>query len=560
VACVRLLTLRNGVHHCVSAGLDGVLCAARTDMWQPSLRGRAPGQASPAPLLTLSYSPEWNMIVTGGADRVVRLWDDASLAQLQACHGHTAPVISVLCNGADGQIVSTARNQVLKVWDIFSYKCVQSVHDNSIHYPESALCAACLDPARRRVVTVGSNICVWMQDTRPELLLRERDVDNAPTHVAAVVALCYSSEFGQMVSVDEQGIVKVWEGLRQTERDTAASDAPECPVMVFDVGDTHTRGGIVNALPITAARMDLRERRLVTGAHDGSIWIWNYNTGTPLCAVGCQTVSVHSGSHTLRAGGGGGSSDAATPVDDEASVTTSAADVTTRAEVASLSYVTWNGSVSGANDVLIASGWQGALSMWGDYETEDLVAAGSGSGGGRGGSGAGGGGGSRMLPHCMLLGHRGDVTATAVCGTMFVSASSHGELLVWPVVKLSPGQIVKARRGDPALVRTRHLVLRVFVCLPSPALPSNSRGRQQLLSLITSCGDDEFTPCGRAAGGVSRSGPRIACIPWARRYLLCVTSRRPACCLSARMMARCFSCRCTAAPSGIPLLVGCLRP
>eukprot|EP01047_Picozoa_sp_COSAG01_P091984 COSAG01_NODE_23454_length_813_cov_3.251748_1_plen_126_part_10 len=126
-----------------------------------------------------------------------------------------------------------------------------------------------------------------------------------------------------------------------------------------------------------------------------------------------------------------------------------------------------------------------------------------------------------MLPHCMLLGHRGDVTATAVCGTMFVSASSHGELLVWPVVKLSPGQIVKARRGDPALVRTRHLVLRVFVCLPSPALPSNSRGRQQLLSLITSCGDDEFTPCGRAAGGVSRSGPRIACIPWARRYLLC---------------------------------------
>ena len=60
--------------------------------------------------------------------------------------------------------------------------------------------------------------------------------------------------------------------------------------MSFDVGDTHTDGGTLNALPLTAASLDLRERRLVTGGHDGSIWIWNYNTGTALAQVGRQYI------------------------------------------------------------------------------------------------------------------------------------------------------------------------------------------------------------------------------------------------------------------------------
>ena len=41
--------------------------------------------------------------------------------------------------------------------------------------------------------------------------------------------------------------------------------------------------------------------------------------------------------------------------------------VSSRAEVSSLNYVTWNGNAGGRNEVLLASGWRGALTMWGDY-------------------------------------------------------------------------------------------------------------------------------------------------------------------------------------------------
>ena len=70
--------------------------------------------------------------------------------------------------------------------------------------------------------------------------------------------------------------------------------------------------------------------------------------------------------------------------------------VATQAEVSTLAYVTWNGSLSGSDEVLIASGWQGALTMWGNYSSEDFDD------------------GEPGLPHCFLEGHTADVTATEV--------------------------------------------------------------------------------------------------------------------------------------------------
>ena len=85
----------------------------------------------------------------------------------------------MLCNGADGQILSVGGNKTIKVWDIFSYKCVQTLHDPTTHYPENQLTCACLDPERRRLLTVGSNLSVWAQDTNPERMLQAPQVMRA---------------------------------------------------------------------------------------------------------------------------------------------------------------------------------------------------------------------------------------------------------------------------------------------------------------------------------------------------------------------------------------------
>ena len=350
-------------------------------------------------LLSLSYSREWNIFATGGSDRSVRIWDDASLHQLEVCKGHTAPVVQVMCNGADGQIVSCAADKTIKVWDIFSYRCVQTLRDESLHFPRNELSCAALDTERRCIVATGSTLGIWAQDTRPEKMLQEVELDNAPTHSSAVVSVLWSPEFEQLVTVDEQGAVKVWE------------QAGGCmqQALTFDVGHTHTGGGNHNALPISAAVLDLRSRRLVTGAHDGSIWTWNINTGAALQYVGRQKTTQK---------------------------TTQG--VSGIAEVSSLNYVSWTSNRNARSDeVLVATGWGGALTLWGNYaqegsaEDQDRI----------------------ELPHCALAGHKSDVVASVVCRTHLVSACTKGHLLMWPISRLSPGAIVKAHLPSCAPLR-----------------------------------------------------------------------------------------------------------
>ena len=59
-------------------------------------------------------------------------------------------------------------------------------------------------------------------------------------------------------------------------------------------------------------------------------------------------------------------------------------------------------------------------------------------------------------PHCSLIGHTGDVVATAVCRTHLVSVCTQGKLLAWGIHKLSPGGIVKAHLPNCAPLRPEY--------------------------------------------------------------------------------------------------------
>ena len=475
VTSVGVLTLRNGIQYVVSTGMDGLLCVCSPTSWAPATKGQVDSSMTAhVGLLSVSYCAEWNLFATGGADRVVRIWDDASCKQLEQCKGHTAPVVSVMCNPTDGQILSVASDKTIKVWDLFSYRCVQTLRDESLHFPSNRLTSAALDLERRSLVTIGSNLVRWCQDTSPEKMLKEAELDNPPTHRAPVVSVHWSAEFEQVVSVDEGGSVKIWEapdasdienksesaGQGTLDPDVGAAASPFRQSLTFDVSATHTGDGKAAALPVTSACLDLRNRRLVTGAHDGSLWTWNINTGAALQHVGLQQTSA-----ILRE---------YRPPRDKTSTPVSTVGPTSgsnvgekkaapigRAEVSSLTYVSWNGNLSGRDEVLIATGWQGALTMWGNYKPDNDDKTRTGKGDKRVRSTLANENASAVkqsheeLPHCSLLGHSGDVLTTASCRTHLASVCTKGKLLLWSMQKLSPGAIVKANMPSNSVAPLR---------------------------------------------------------------------------------------------------------
>ena len=58
-------------------------------------------------------------------------------------------------------LISQTDRGSFQVWDISSFKCVQTIHDDTVHYPDNQLTAAAIDKRSRRVVTVGSVLCTW---------------------------------------------------------------------------------------------------------------------------------------------------------------------------------------------------------------------------------------------------------------------------------------------------------------------------------------------------------------------------------------------------------------
>lgn len=76
-----------------------------------------------------------------------------------------------------------------------------------------------------------------------------------------VVAVCYSSVFHQLVQV----------GVHH------------CTVRNMVNGAQVCRFAISRGHPVTTATLDQSERRLFTGAHDGSVRSWNFNSGVLLC-------------------------------------------------------------------------------------------------------------------------------------------------------------------------------------------------------------------------------------------------------------------------------------
>ena len=168
--------------------------------------------------------------------------------------GHAAPVTRVAVDDARLQVVSMSTDNTIKVWDMRTNKCVQTMVDDNTYRVGSrvveSLTVMTHDPRERRLITGVTELAAWRQAVRT----REDQGHEYP-----VVGSLYNCEFDVAVSADEDGNIHVWnvDTGHRDERFTDAHPGSRLSALAFDV----------------------RERRLLTGASDGSVRMWNHNNG-----------------------------------------------------------------------------------------------------------------------------------------------------------------------------------------------------------------------------------------------------------------------------------------
>eukprot|EP00163_Fabomonas_tropica_P012293 TRINITY_DN23550_c0_g1_i1.p1 TRINITY_DN23550_c0_g1~~TRINITY_DN23550_c0_g1_i1.p1 ORF type:complete len:1206 (+),score=227.35 TRINITY_DN23550_c0_g1_i1:301-3918(+) len=217
---------------------------------------------------SFAYCVECKVLATCGLERAIQLWNPYIAKPMSTLQGHTASVTDIVATcehsrtRSEGHyFISLAADKVIKIWDAQTYRCLQTIQDKIKRMPEDRLSALAYDEARMSIITGAGTLQVWPRDGMQHSTLTADNAEElrAAYHHHQLCSALYNKNFDQVVSADHGSSVCVWK--------------LETGQLAFRF--TRAHGDNI----ITSIGFDQGGRRLITGAGDGSLKVWNFNNG-----------------------------------------------------------------------------------------------------------------------------------------------------------------------------------------------------------------------------------------------------------------------------------------
>ncbi|XP_071319392.1 cilia- and flagella-associated protein 337 isoform X3 [Trachinotus anak] len=226
------------------------------------------------------YNECLQLMVTGGCDRAVRLWTRfVTTRPVATLLGHRATILDVAIYQPVGQIFSYSRDAELKVWDISTHHCLKSVR---LQFP-------CLQPGR---IPEHGNFPFLLlfpplpEDTQPHLVVGCKDylalLDLAETRRGGGGWLTHE---GKEVGPEIQSGLALSCALYNPTLRQVVTGYTNTSVSLWDVETGRRRLQILNTHgedELICMALDSSHRRLITGARNGTIKVWNLLNGLNL--------------------------------------------------------------------------------------------------------------------------------------------------------------------------------------------------------------------------------------------------------------------------------------
>lgn len=214
-------------------------------------------------VLTFDYSQSLNIIVTGGMDYMLRVWNPyVNNKAIVLLKGHTKPVTHVIINDDRNQVISVDKGRSIRVFELRDQTCLQNISGRLIKFDPFPISAVFFNATKRSMILAAYQI----------VMLEKREEDEGfaetPSHNKPVVGALYSKVFDSVVSACQESVVSVW--------DTNTGDK----LMQFVNAHSTLERGVEIPVEITALCFDHNGRRLVTGARNGTVHVWNFNNGS----------------------------------------------------------------------------------------------------------------------------------------------------------------------------------------------------------------------------------------------------------------------------------------
>ncbi|XP_063236121.1 WD repeat-containing protein on Y chromosome [Bacillus rossius redtenbacheri] len=231
-----------------------------------------------------TFSEENHTLVTGSPDCIVRVWNVFVPAKPGShLHGHHAPVCSVMLLESDRVVLSLDRARSVKAWDLAAQTCMQTYNLLPAELSRGEpLCT--LHNAETGQLVVGSLMVAVL--TCGQQADRSQLVEF--THSAPVTVALYNPLFKCVVTAGMDSCIAVWDPRTNRRK------------LLVDHAHTYVLYGERRAVEITAAAFDPGLQALITGAKDGSLRLWNFNTGVCFASLANESGQRVTGIIWLR--------------------------------------------------------------------------------------------------------------------------------------------------------------------------------------------------------------------------------------------------------------------
>lgn len=198
-------------------------------------------------------------LVTGGRDKIIRLWNFYNLSRpAGVLIGHNAAICQLSINHQDGHIISVDDDNVVKVWNARTLACLQTISEKE---SKSSHLVSCLfyDEMNRQLIAASVDIDIWSMGKSDPKYTMVKSTENFN------IQMTYQEATHHIIFTGKDGSIYCWDSEtgEKTFQFMATSDSIE----------------------ITTITLNNDGKKVLTGSKDGSVKIWNYTTGYNLKSI-----------------------------------------------------------------------------------------------------------------------------------------------------------------------------------------------------------------------------------------------------------------------------------